>query len=248
MRSTHHILFVLVLLVMAQPRTGRAEQARRQVPLVGIHLQPSLSLMLGSDSVTEVYGRVHPTGSVGISVHPMERFYLILEVEAQGWNGTYSPPGATPVDLRFLNYWLHFRGRVFVYRRGRFGLALDAEFGLLFAREDGDRFRAEGQGLSISGGPAIQIDLGQYIALSLCTLVGSGWAWYDVESPQSRDGANDYSLAWPRVLIGLALHGFVIRRTARPPREAERAAHSPALDPAPPDDPRPPSSPSPFDM
>ena len=213
--------------------TASAEESRRRVPLLGIHLQPSLSLTFGSDSVTEVYGSAHPTGSIGISIHPLESFYLILELEAHGWNGTFSPPDSTPIDLTFLNYWLHFRGRIFVYQRGRFGLAIDADFGLLFSREDGERFRAEGQGVSIAAGPAIQINLGEYVALSLCALVGSGWAWYDFESPQTIEGDNDYSLSWPRVLIGLALHGFVIRRTVHLTRTAEPA---PTVGPAPTDE------------
>jgi hypothetical protein len=242
MRRAHHIICALMILSLSRP--GLAEPSRRQVPVVGLHMQPSLSVLIGSDLVTEVYGHAHPTGSLGISLHPSERFYLILELEAQGWSGTYDPPGGTPIDMRFLNYWLHARGRTFVYRRGRFGLALDAEVGVLFAREDGDHFRAEGQGISISAGPAIQIDLGTYLALSLCTLVGSGWAWYDIESPQSSAGDSEYELAWPRLLVGLALHGFVVRRTVRPARAPEPAAAPEPVETPP----AAPELPSPFDV
>jgi len=245
MRRATHIASALALVVgIVAPSPVLAEESRRQVPLVGLHLQPSLSLMLGSDSVTEVYGTAHPTGSVGISIHPLERFYLILELEAHGWSGTYSPPGSAPIDLAFLNYWVHMRGRIFVFQRGRLGIAIDADFGILFSREDGDRFRAEGQGVSIGAGPAVQVDLGEYVALSLCVLIGSGWAWYEVESPQTVEGDNDYSLAWPRVLIGLAVHGFVIRRTIHTERVPDPFPQPETPSPPPNDD----TAPSPFDL
>ncbi len=234
------VLTALVLL----PREGAAEAARRRVPLIGLYAQPSVSLLLpDSGPVTEVYGQAHPTGSIGFSLHPVERFFLALELEGHGWSGTYAPPGGESTELRFLNYWLHIRGRVFIYQSGRWSVGLDALFGVVFGREDSARFRSEGQGVSLGIGPSLQVALGDYLAISINATVGSGWIWYEVESPQSRAGDNDYSLTWPRVLIGVALHGFVVRRVVRPPRP-EPEAEEPALA----DQPPPAGPPSPFDF
>jgi hypothetical protein len=248
-RSINIILPLLLLAALALPGEASAESARHRVPLVGIYLQPNLSIILpGYETITEIYGQVHPTGTVGFSLHPVERFFLALELEGHGWNGSYAPPGGHAFDMRFLNYWLHIRGRVFLWQRGRWALGADGVFGVLFSREDGERFRSEGQGVAVGAGPSVQMALGRFMALSLNVMIEGGWGWYQVQSPQSSGGDNNYTLAWPRVLVGLAIHGFLVRRTIRPeppPEEPEapQPQPEPFLEPV-----VQPSPPSPFDF
>ena len=235
-RPVVQTLTIVALLATAlQAAPAAAEQSPDTEPLLGVHLQPSMSVLLpisSAASVTEVYGLVHPTGAVGLSFHPIERFHILLELEAQGWRGELprvdsvgeDGPAAAAVELMFLNYWLRLRARVMLLRAGRFQLLADLTTGLVFGREDGERFRAEGEGVSIGVGPVAWLSLGRYIALSLSAIFESGWVWYTIGSAQSRGGeVDEYSLVYPRFLIALGLHGFLVRRSRRPQRSSARA-------------------------
>lgn len=228
-----------------------ADRAERREPLIGLYLEPIFSSTLptgSSRSVVDVYGSVQPTGAVGITVHPTRRFTLGFDLEMQGWRGELpavaeTSTGETDIEaipIRFLNYWIHLRGRTMLVTAGRFQLHVDAVVGLAVGREDADRFRAEGLGAVVGLGPVATVALGSYVALSFSAILEGGWIFYDVVSPQAGVDAS-YVLAWPRVLIGIGLHGFLAHRRARraarpaPPEPEPPAVEAPppATEPAP---------------
>lgn len=227
----------IVVAVLCVSATANAEVASYREPLLSVYLQPNLSLTLPSGSgqaVTDVYGITHPTGALGIGLHFHRRFSLLVELEAQGWKGELPATSSeihTDIDafeLRFLNYWINLRGRIMLFQRGRFELAADAVLGAVIGREDGERFRAEGAGFTIGAGPVAWIRLGNFMALSISAILESGWIWYQIESPQARGSANDYRLQWPRVLIGVGLHGIFVHRNPSRRSRAQRTDEAPA--------------------
>ena len=222
MRS-HPVIILAALIVL--PSVALGEEAQRREPLLGLYIQPMLSVTLPAGSgtdVTDVYGYVQPTGAVGMTIHPVRRFTLGIDLEIQGWRGELQsfPAGddGTPAidafPLRFLNYWFHLRGRIMLVRRGRVQLDLDTIIGILVGREDGERFRARGPGVSLGLGPVLSVALGNYVALSFSAIFESGWIFYDIQSPQSQMGAIEYTLAWPRFLLGMGIHFFLAHRRA----------------------------------
>jgi hypothetical protein len=231
---------------------GGAGPAERREPLIGVYLQPIFSSTLPTGSsgpVVDVYGSIQPTGAVGVTVHPTRRFTLGFDLEVQAWEGALpavdmsargeADIGAIPIS--FLNYWIHLRGRTMIVTAGRFQLHIDAVVGLAVGREDAERFRAEGLGAALGLGPVATVSLGDYVALSFSAILEGGWIFYDVESPQAAAGES-YMLTWPRVLIGVGLHGFLAHRRTRhaargeaapTPAEQAPAPVEPAASPAP---------------
>lgn len=216
-------LSVLIAAALLWPLEASAEQREQREPLLGIYLQPMLSATLPGGSatyVTDVYGSAHPTGAVGLTFHFHQRFTLALDLEVQAWRGELPSVPATAEGspeieafaLSFLNYWTHLRGRIMLVRSGRIQLDADAVIGLAFGREDGERFRSEGLGVSVGLGPVLSVALGRYIAISFSATIDTGWIFYDVESPQSNAEDASYTLVWPRILIGIGLHGFLAHR------------------------------------
>ena len=221
------VVAACVVAGVSSPASG--EEARRWIPVLGLHLAPSMSVVMdtgSSGAVTSVYGQVHPAGALGLSVHPSERVALVVDLEAEGWSGRLEAPDAPPIELRFLSYWLHARARTRIARLGPVGIHVDAAVGIGFSREDGSGFRAEGDGFSFGAGPLVDVALGRYLALSLGILFEGGWVWYEVDSAAAREGPNEYTMSWPRVLFSLGLHGFIIHRLA--PRARGASAEPPA--------------------
>jgi hypothetical protein len=206
----------LPVLALALAWSAPAAATPEREPLLGLYLQPTLSLTLPSSRsapVVETYGVAHPTGAVGFEVRLVERLSLLVELEAQTWKGSYDFGENSSTTLRFLNYWIHVRFRTLLWRVGPLELLADGVVGLIVGREDGERFRASGQGLALGAGAVLRWPLGQYVALTLSTMVEGGWAWYSIQSSQTRDHDGEYRLDWPRFLVSIGVHGYVAHRS-----------------------------------
>ncbi len=201
--------------LLAAPVHGQDESPRRPrlAPRLGFQITPALSVILpaaDAEAVSQAYGFTHPAGSVGVSVHPTERFGLVLELEAEGWQGTFEPRSNTTINLRFLSYWIRARARTRVYDRGPFSIHIDGTLAMIVSREDGHEFRSTGQGFGVGVAPVFELRLSRYVGISLSALLELGWCWYSAEGPASPKG--DYMMPWPRFLFGLGFHGYLLHR------------------------------------